>query len=120
MIMLEIPSLDRLQSMKDAAQRILDTQNRNFVVTDQGRPIGTIIRDGIFSVMKECGGETLVEPVDDPHCAYVSEDMPLDEAWTLMQRDKKQLILVGTGQQSEGILDEENIAECIQLHARDN
>jgi Zn-dependent protease/predicted transcriptional regulator len=117
--MREIPSIDRRQSMKDAAQMILNTQNRNFLVTDQGKPVGTITRERIITAMNETGSETLVEQVEDRDCAYVPEEMPLDEAWKLMQRDKKALMLVGTSHQLNGILDEENIVEFIQLHAQD-
>ncbi|HEY5749833.1 MAG TPA: hypothetical protein VIU12_27390 [Chryseolinea sp.] len=58
--------------------------------------------------MNGSDSETLVKQVEDRDCSYVPEEICLDKAWNWMQRDKRALMLVGTSQQLNGILDEEN------------
>jgi CBS domain-containing protein len=42
--------------------------------------------------------------------------MPLDKAWTKMQRDKKPMMLVVDDGQLKGAVDEESIEELILIH----
>jgi Zn-dependent protease/predicted transcriptional regulator len=116
-IIRDIPSIENNSSVKDAAQVLLSTQNKNFVVTANGKPVGTISRNEIVRAMETVGEKGLVENVKNAKLSYVSETTPLDEAWKIMQGTKRPLILVGTNGDLTGIVEEENIAELMLLQS---
>ena len=116
-LMREIHTIKNSSSIKEAAQALLNSQNKNFVVTNNGKPVGTISRRDIVKAIEETGEKTLVQDVENKKLSYVSEMMPLDQAWKMMQHAKKPLILVGSDGHLEGMLDEENITEFIMLRS---
>jgi Zn-dependent protease/predicted transcriptional regulator len=116
-IIRDIPSIESSSSVKDAAQVLLSTQNKNFVVTTNGKPVGTITRDEIVKAMETVGEKGLIENVKSAKLSYVSESTPLDEAWKIMQGAKSPLILVGMNGSLTGIVEEENIAELMLLQS---
>lgn len=114
-LMREVPTIENNASIKEAAQMLLNTQNKNFVVTDNGKPVGTINRDEIVKAISSKGENALVGTIKNEKLFYVSEKMPLDEAWRMLQQEKMPLILVKTNDNLIGILEKENIAEFILL-----
>jgi CBS domain-containing protein len=115
-IMRQIPKIGNTSSVKEAAEMLLNTQNKNFVVTDnKGNPVGTINREAIVKAVRATGENTPVEVIQNKKLAFVSNEMPLDEAWRMLQQEKLPLILVKTRDSLSGILELENINEFILL-----
>lgn len=114
-LMHEIPTIDGQATIKEAAALLLDSQNRNFVVSDAGKPVGTLSRDQIIKALGERGVNVPVNEVKDDKMVFLSPDMPLEEAWQLLQQDKKPLMLVMANGTLTGVLDQENMSEFILI-----
>ena len=114
-LMHDIPFIDGDASLKEAAARLLDSQNKNFVVSHQGKPVGTLSRDQIIKALGEYGENITVNRVKDDDLILLSPEMPLAEAWNKLQREKKPLMLIMSGGTLAGVLDEENLAEFILI-----
>ena len=121
-LMHDIPVIDRHATIKEAAARLLDSQNRNFVVNDAGKPVGTLSRDQIIKALGERGENVLVNEIKDENMVFLSPDMPLEEAWQLLQQERKPLMLVMSDANLAGVLDQENMSEfiLIQTAAKNN
>jgi len=109
----EIPTIENSTSVREAARILLTTQNKTFVVTDSGKPVGSITREDIARAMMEIDPNETIDHVKNSAVAYVAETTPLDEAWKIMQKDKCHLVLVGKNEEATGILEDENIAELM-------
>ena len=114
-IMREIPVIENNSTLRSAEETLLNTQNKSFVVMDNGRPVGTITRDEIVRAVREVDEDTKVDAIKNRELSYASETMPLDEVWKIMQQTKVPLVLVGSNGTVEGIVEKENIAEFILL-----
>lgn len=116
-MMHDIPVIENNLSLKSAGQILLNTQNRNFVVMDRGRPVGTVTRDSIIRAVSEKGEEITVQDIKDDNLSYVTEKTPLDEAWKIMRQKRTPLILIRNNGEIDGIVEAENIAEFILLRS---
>jgi Zn-dependent protease/predicted transcriptional regulator len=112
-LMDEIPFIDKNASVREAATRLLHSQNKNFVVTSEGRPVGTLTRNEIIRALGERGENITVDEIKDVNMLVLSRTMPLEQAWNLMRQQRKPLMLVMSGGQLEGVVDEENVAEFV-------
>ena len=115
-LMREVPTMEDNASMKDAAARLLNSQNKNFLVLREGNPLGTVTREDIIRALRTHGEKASVKYAIDQKLEYLSMGMPLDKAWTKMQRDKKPMMLVVDDGQLKGAVDEESIEELILIH----
>ena len=114
-LMHEIPLVDQHATIKEAAARLLDSQNKNFVVHAAGRPVGTLSRDQIIKALGERGEHVSVNEVKDEKMIFLSPEMPLEEAWQLLQQERKPLMLVMSDGNLAGVLDQENMSEFILI-----
>lgn len=62
-LMQEIPVIDERATIRDAVSKLLNGQNRNFVVMRDGKPVGTLSRDGIIQALGERGEQVPVAEV---------------------------------------------------------
>jgi Zn-dependent protease/predicted transcriptional regulator len=116
-IIREIPSMESRLSIRQAANLLLSTQNKNFLVTFNGEPVGTIGRDDIANALEEMSDQEIVDRIKNTNLAYVPENMPLDEAWSLMQKDKSPMLLVGKSKDVKGILEADNLSELMLFNS---
>lgn len=114
-VMHDVPYIEGDASVRDAAAKLLNGQNRNFVVNHLGKPAGTLSRDQIIRALGAEGERITVNRIKDEDMIIVSPDTPLEEAWNQFQRQKKPLMLVMTDGTLEGVVDEENLAEFILI-----
>ncbi|HYC86454.1 MAG TPA: site-2 protease family protein [Chryseosolibacter sp.] len=114
-LMPEVPAIPDDLSVKDAASHLLHTQGKNFIVTREGRPIGTLSRNQIIKALAERHDGRPVAEVCDLDVMTLTPDMPLDEAWTLMKQKNKSITLVTAGERIIGVVDEENITELVLI-----
>jgi Zn-dependent protease len=111
----EIPTISYDASVSDAASKLLNSQNKNFVVTRQGEPVGTLSRDQIIKALGERGSNVSVHEIMDHDLVILNPDMPLEEAWQLLQQNRKPLMLVMADRALSGVVDDENMAEFILI-----
>ena len=114
-VMKEIPVIDATASVQEAAGKLLESQNKNFVVYENGKPVGTLSRDQIIKALGENGGSVSVAKVKDEDMEILSPDMPLEDAWLKLQQEKKPFMLVMREGRMEGVVDRENVAEFILI-----
>lgn len=114
-VMKEIPSIDANASVKEAAAKLLESQNKNFVVYENEKPVGTLSRDQIIKALGENGESASVAKVKDENMVILSPDMPLEDAWLKLQQEKKPFMLVIRDGRLEGVVDRENVAEFILI-----
>lgn len=119
-LMREIPSIDAFASLREAASRLLDTQNRNFLVTQEGKPLATISRDDIIRGLAESNDTVNIQSLSDKDLVILRPETPLEEAWHSMQQKKKPLMLVMQDDNLVGVVDEENISEFILIRTAES
>lgn len=115
-LMHEVPTIDNTASMRDAACRLLNSQNKNFLVLQEGRPVGIITRQDIIATLRTHGEKALVRDAIDTKLEYLTPGTPLEKAWSKMQREHKPMMLVMDEGQIKGAVDEESIEELILIH----
>jgi Zn-dependent protease len=115
-LMHEVPTLDDTASMRDAACRLLNSQNKNFLVLHEGQPVGILTRQDIITTLRTHGEKALVRDAIDTKLEYLNPGMPLDKAWSKMQSTQKPMMLVMDEGQIKGAVDEESIEELILIH----
>lgn len=118
--MREIPTMENTWTVKQAAALLLDTQNKNFVVSGNGKPVGTINRDEIIKAANMNGQHTTLDQVKNVKLMYVAPALTLDEAFKLMRDKQVSVLLVGSVNDLQGIVDDENLAEFIRLKSMRN
>jgi Zn-dependent protease/predicted transcriptional regulator len=111
----DVPTLDSNLTLKSAAQKLLDTQNKSFVVIDEAIPVGTLSRDEIIKAASDYGENVMIGRVRNSDLTFVSKSTPLDEAWAIMQKRNTPVIMVGSKDYLEGILELENVSEFLAL-----
>lgn len=121
-LMQDVPVINDQASVKDAVSMLLNSQNKNFVVNNEGKPVGTLSRDEIIKALGEKGETASVNEIKDQNMVLLSPDMPLEKAWQILQQERKPLMLVMSDGSLAGVVDEENMAEfiLIQTAAKNN
>jgi Zn-dependent protease/predicted transcriptional regulator len=116
-VMHDVPFIEKSAPLKEAVHQLLNSQNKNFIVTDAGKPVGTLNRDQIIKALHEQNENVLVDQIKNDALTYFSPDTPLDNIWGEMQKQKQRIILVSNNGAFDGIVDDENLAEFILIHS---
>jgi predicted transcriptional regulator len=114
-LMQEVPAIDKNAPLEEAVFQLLNSQNKNFVVTDNGKPVGTLNRDQIIKALQERNDKVPVDQVKNDTPVYFPTDASLDTVWSAIHKHK--IVLVANDGALEGIVDEENLAEFILVRA---
>lgn len=89
--MKEITSLESEMLVKDAADQLLRTQNRNFIVTAKGKAIGSLSREDNVNAISHNQNDENIGAVMNIDLQYIDESTPLDEAWKTLETSKRWL-----------------------------
>lgn len=114
-LMHKVPEIRAEDSLGEAANKLLEGQDRNFVVFSDGRAIGTLSKKEILQALQEKGENVYVRDLKQREPFFVPSEMELDKAWSTMQQQKKPIMLVESEGELKGMLDEENLMEFIQI-----
>jgi Zn-dependent protease/predicted transcriptional regulator len=114
-LMHEIPVIDKNASLSEAVAQLLGGQNKNFVVTDDGKPVGTLSREQIIKALHEQNDRISIDKIKNDDPTYFPTDAPLDSVWREIQKNK--IILVADNGKFKGIVDDENLAEFILIRS---
>lgn len=118
-LMHEIPLMSNRLTVEEAGKQLLNTQNKNFVVVDNDNPVGTINRDEIIKAAYKNGNKTLIDEIKNDKLTFVDLTLALNEAWKMIHEQRISVLLVKSNGHLDGILDEENLTEFIQLKSGD-
>lgn len=114
-VMHDVPFIDQSAPLKEAVDRLLDSQNKNFVVTDDGKPVATLNRDQIIKALREKDDQIPLNKIKMGDPISFETDSPLDSVWRELQKHK--IILVTNNGKLEGIVDDENLSEFILIRS---
>ncbi|MCX8079822.1 MAG: site-2 protease family protein [Bacteroidia bacterium] len=95
-----------------AVEKILESENKNFVVFDNNRPVGTLSREDIIFGLEKFGKDITVESVTEKNPFKITHNMKLNEVYKNFHQGAQGYILVYDEHgHFEGVLDLENILE---------
>lgn len=113
----EVPGIEAGATIRDAADQLLQGQNKYFLVKNGDKPDGTLGRDEIIKALGELGDQAPVRQAMRKELLYLSPEMPIEEAWKKMQEEKQPFALVSAGDRIVGALDMDNIAEFVMIRS---
>lgn len=116
-VMHQIPLINSSASIKEAVNKLLDSQNKDFLVVKDEKPVGTLSRDQIINALAERGETASVDRFKDDDMIFLEPKMELEKAWALMQQKKKSILPVMSDGHLLGVVDQENIAEFILVQS---
>lgn len=110
------PVMPASATMREAAQILLTTQNKDFLVIENGKPIGSIDREQIIKAIAERGEASYVNDAMDTGLLVLDVKMPIEDAWHEFQAKGKRLALVVEHGEFVGVVDTDNIAEFLMIN----
>jgi Zn-dependent protease len=113
----ESPTIEYNATIGMAADQLLKSQNKHFVVDRAGITEGAIGRDEIIRALEELGEEAPVGRAMRKDVLYLSPEMPIEEAWKKMQEQNQPFALVTSGGKLVGALDLDNIVEFVMIRS---
>jgi CBS domain-containing protein len=113
----DLPSIESDATIRSAADRLLQSQNKFFVVNHDGKPEGIIGRNEIIKGLGKLGEEAPVGQAMRREVLYLSPGMPIEAAWRKMQEENQEFALVSSESRLVGALDLDNIAEFVMIRS---
>ena len=101
--------------VENAVKQLLNGQCKNFLVTSQNNPVGSLSRDEIIEALSNNGNRTTIHAVMNKSPLRLSVQEPIEAAYQKMLGNKNGLAIVYDNQQFVGVLDLDNILEFIMI-----
>ncbi|MCK6616779.1 MAG: site-2 protease family protein [Cyclobacteriaceae bacterium] len=114
-LMSDVPVLHPNDSIEFSSDKLLSSQNKNFMVVDDSRVVGTLNRDQIIRALREGKAHNAVAEAMDKNFIELATDMPLEQAWVSLRNAKKSAAPVLRNGTLIGMLDTENVAEFLMV-----
>lgn len=115
-LMKQYPKVDANETVKTAVALVLDSQNKNFLITEQEIPVGTLNRDQIIMALSQKGEEEFIYNIMDRNLIFLDANSLLENVFELIQLNKSKLMLVMENNEVAGALDIENLMEFILIN----
>ena len=115
-VMKNYQTIDLNETIKTAVGLLLDSQNKNFLILENGIPVGTLNRDQIIKGLSTAGEMELIHHVMDRNLTYLDSDSSLESVFELLELNKSRLMLVMENNELAGTLDIENLMEFLLIH----
>jgi Zn-dependent protease/CBS domain-containing protein len=114
-LMMQYETLDVNDSIHDAVKKLLDGQSKNFLVLENGSPVGSLSRDEMIKTLSEDGLAVPIKNAMNAHLLKFPDTMELEEAYRRMMEANASIALIFDNGQFKGIVDNENILEFILI-----
>lgn len=114
-LMKQYPTIDNSETLETAVKMMLDSQNKYFLVTENGIPMGTLNREQIMGALSKKEEETELSSIMDRNLILLQADSLLEDVFELVYKNKHTLMLVMEDNQLIGTLDTENLLEFILI-----
>jgi Zn-dependent protease len=115
-IMVNYHTVDAFDSLSVPVSLLLGGQAKNFIVMHDNQVVGTLSREELIKGLSEKGRDVPVADVMNKDVVFLDADMPLENAYQLMQQHAAGLLPVMQNKQLAGTLDLENILEFIMVN----
>jgi Zn-dependent protease/predicted transcriptional regulator len=109
------PALPSESILRDIIDLTLTTQQKNFVVVDGGRIIGTVSQSNIIRALREYHDDVKLAEVMDKNLLFMPVTTPMEVALRTMKQEDKSMAIVTEGNQHIGIIDSDNLIEFILI-----
>lgn len=107
--------IDKNETVEKAVQMLLNGQSKNFLITENSQPIGTLNRDEIIKALSEKRESEIIENVMNRNLIFLNASTPLEAVYQQSLANQANLMLVMENNQLIGTLDTENILEFIMV-----
>lgn len=114
-LMKDFKMIDKGETVKEAVQMLLNGQCKNFLITENSKPIGTLSRDEIIKALSGKGENEIIHNVMNKNLVFLNADSSLENAYQQVYEQKSTLIPVIENNNLIGVLDTENILEFIMV-----
>ncbi|PWA07396.1 site-2 protease family protein [Flavobacterium psychrotolerans] len=114
-LMTTYQSIDAQEKLRTAIDLLLNSQDRNFLITENGKPVGTLNRDQIIQGLSSGGDNEIIKNVMNKNLVYLEADALLENIFELVYKNKSHLMLVRKDEKLIGTLDTENLLEFILI-----
>jgi Zn-dependent protease len=115
-LMKQYPTIDYNETLETAVKLMLDSQNKHFLVTENGIPMGTLNREQIIEGLSRKKEESGISSIMDRELIVLQADSMLVDVFELVYKHKSTLMLVMEDNQLIGTLDTENLMEFILIN----
>lgn len=116
LIMKQYPTIDYNETLETVVKLMLDSQNKHFLVTENGIPMGTLNREQIIEALSKKEDEKELSSIMDKELILLQADALLEDVFELVYKNKSTLMLVMENNQLIGTLDTENLLEFILIN----
>lgn len=114
-LMKQYQSIDANEPLKTATTLLLDSQSKNFLITENQEPAGTLNRDQIIMGLSEHGENTPIHTVMNQNLIFLDANAQLESVFELIYKNKANLLLVMENNELVGTLDTENLMEFLLI-----
>lgn len=114
-LMKSYQSIESRDTIKTAVDFLLNSQNKNFLVTEDDVPVGTLSRDEIIKALSEKGESEKIKNAMNPEVIFLDADSSLEMAFQKSQQNGSNLMPVLEKKRIIGTIDMENILEFILI-----
>ncbi|MET0758894.1 MAG: site-2 protease family protein [Flavobacterium sp.] len=114
-LMKHYQKLDADEKIKTAVQMLLNGQSKNFLVTENDKPVGTLSRNEIIKALSEQGEDELIRNAMNSNLIFLNTDALLEDVFQKAQQNKSNLMPVMENNRLIGTIDTENILEFIMV-----
>ncbi len=114
-LMKQYQSIDANEPLKTAITLLLDSQSKNFLITDNKEAVGTLNRDQIIMGLSENGENTPIQNIMNRNLIFLDADSQLESVFELVYKNKSNLLLVLENNELVGTLDTENLIEFLLI-----
>lgn len=114
-LMKQYQIIDANETLETAVDMLLDSPYKNFLVTQENIPVGTLNRDQIIEALSKKEEETGLSSIMDSNLILLQADSFLEDIFELVYKNKSTLMLVMEDDQLIGTLDTENLLEFILI-----
>lgn len=113
--MREMPMVGPTTTVGEMVKEILNTQKKNFVVTEGEQVLGIITQLDVIKALGDRGEGALVRDFMKTDIIYLPAGLPVNEAILKMQTGRAPMALVQEGDKVIGMIDNDNLVEFILI-----
>ncbi|MBK8043010.1 MAG: CBS domain-containing protein [Haliscomenobacter sp.] len=108
--------LDKHCTIAEAVSRLLDGQEKEFLVSATGEVIGSVTRDELISGIEKIGKEGSMGQIANPNLVILHPETALEDVFLMMNQKKVEICPVFEEDQLIGVVNRENIIELLMVN----
>lgn len=115
-VMKQFITIESNETLARAVELLLDSQTKEFLVTENNKPVGTLNRDEIINALSKKADVVFINSIMNRNLIFLQADSFLEDIFELIYKNKSSLMLVIDNDQIIGTLDLENLLEFILVN----